>query len=306
MQINVTYGASVSGAPAGFTTAVDAAVAFFESTFDANITVNITFGWGEVGGEPLDPGALGESLTQYVRTPFVVSEQALFNADKSPATTDALVRLRMLRGRTTGWSDADIFELPYAQARILGQAPTVPGVADGYIGLDSTASYTFDPNNRAVAGKYDAIGVIEHEISEVLGRQAFDGQQPPGGLASHFTLLDLFRYSAPGVHTYEAGPSYFSLNGDQLLLPFNDPSNGGDAGDWSQAVSGDASDAFAETGIALQVSTVDLRVLELLGYHLSPNAPTPNGTPVTPLVFTQNLQLNAGQTLNFDGPLALV
>ena len=111
MQINVTYDASVSGAPVGYTAAVDAAVAFFENTFDADITVNITFGWGEVGGEPLDPGALGESLTQYVSTPYTVGTGALFNADKSPATTDALVRLRMQENRSTNWPDTIIFEL---------------------------------------------------------------------------------------------------------------------------------------------------------------------------------------------------
>jgi hypothetical protein len=43
---------------------------------------------------------------------------------------------------------------------------------DGFVGFDKTASWTFDPTNRAVPGKFDFVGVAEHEISEVLGRMA--------------------------------------------------------------------------------------------------------------------------------------
>jgi hypothetical protein len=52
VPINLTYDASVSGAPAGFTAAVDSAVAYYQANFDAPVTVNITIGWGSVGGGP--------------------------------------------------------------------------------------------------------------------------------------------------------------------------------------------------------------------------------------------------------------
>jgi hypothetical protein len=48
--IDLTYDASVSGAPARFIAAVDAAVACYQANFDAPI--NITIGWGSVGGGP--------------------------------------------------------------------------------------------------------------------------------------------------------------------------------------------------------------------------------------------------------------
>ena len=41
--------------------------------------------------------------------------------------------------------------------------------------MSSTSSFTFDPFHRAVAGDYDAIGTMEHEITEVLGRIAGSG-----------------------------------------------------------------------------------------------------------------------------------
>ncbi len=300
MQINITYAPSVADAPAGYQTAVQAAVKFFEDTFVAPITVNITFGWGEVGGQAMDPGSLAESLTTYVDTPAGVG--LLLNYDTSPGTVNALLSLP----QTTPAQNVNVLELPFAEARVLGRAPEIPDVADGYVGLDSSTPFTFDPNNRAVSGKFDAIGILEHEISEVLGRQSSDGLPPPEGGTPRYSFLDFFRLTAPGVHTYETGPGFFSLNGDQLLLPFNDPGNGGSAADWSQAVTGDAFGALAEPGVKEQVSAIDVRVLELLGYHVSAEAPTPNGVPISPLSVTQAFQLAAGQSLNFDGPFAIV
>jgi hypothetical protein len=53
MQINITWDASTASAPAGFQTAVNAAVQYLENTFSAPITINISVGWGEVGGTAL-------------------------------------------------------------------------------------------------------------------------------------------------------------------------------------------------------------------------------------------------------------
>lgn len=41
---------------------------------------------------------------------------------------------------------------------------------DGTYTFGGGLSYTYDPNNRAVAGKYDYIGVSMHEFSEIMGR----------------------------------------------------------------------------------------------------------------------------------------
>jgi len=65
---------------------------------------------------------------------------------------------------------------------------------DGFVGFDRTASWTFDPSNRAVPGKFDVVGVVEHEISGVLGRIA-----DLGAIGGTLDPLDLFRYSAPNT-----------------------------------------------------------------------------------------------------------
>ena len=165
-----------------------------------------------------------------------------------------------------------VMVITLAQARALGyfaQGGNPVDAIDGYVGLGSGANYSFDPNNRAVAGAYDAIGVLEHEISEVLGRSAGLGQPLSDGTHA-YSPLDLYRYTAPGQPSLTPGAGYISFDGGRTVSsPFNDPANGGDAGDWSTAVSGDAFDAFAQPGVALTLSSVDLREMEALGYSLS-------------------------------------
>src|SRR6202042_1924999 len=82
-----------------------------------------------------------------------------------------------------------------AEAAALG-LPTGGVEMAGAAGLNASDPFTFDPNNRAVAGDFDAVGALEHEISEVLGRIAGSGQI--AGDVAQYAPLDLFRYVAPG------------------------------------------------------------------------------------------------------------
>jgi hypothetical protein len=61
--INVTYDSSVASAPAGFTAVINSVVQYLESLFNDPVTININIGYGEVNGNPLNAGALGQSLT---------------------------------------------------------------------------------------------------------------------------------------------------------------------------------------------------------------------------------------------------
>ena len=269
MQINIIYDPSAANAPAGFQQAVQAAVQFFESAISSGITVNIVFGWGVVDGQPIDSGALGTSLTTLLDTP--VGKFSFLNEAISPGAVTAADTLPNQLLQSTSLNSGAQF-VPLAEARALGFSNefTIPaGAIDGYVGLDSTSAFTFDPNNRAVSGKYDAVGVLEHEISEVLGRITGLGQPFPDGTKPYMPL-DFFRYSAPGVPSLTPGDASISFDGGQhLSYPFNNSANGGDAGDWSQAVSGDSFEAFGAPGVEQSVSTVDLRVLEVLGYQMA-------------------------------------
>src|SRR6185312_14474662 len=92
LQIDVTYDSSVNNAPAGFKTAVQAAVQFFDTTFTNDITVNHDFGWGEIDGQKMDSGTVGASQAVY-DSPYTYQQvaSALAAADAgSPAVFQAV------------------------------------------------------------------------------------------------------------------------------------------------------------------------------------------------------------------------
>ena len=116
---------------------------------------------------------------------------------------------------------------------------------DGSVGFDKTATYTFDPNNRAVAGKVDFIGLAGHEITEVMGRFGI-GQAGTG--SGQYGALDLFRYTSPGVlDTLPANGAYFSINGGTTTINTFNGTGGGDLSDWNGPTP-DSYNAFITAG----------------------------------------------------------
>ncbi len=298
MEINITYDASVASAPAGFKTALQAAVQYFETTFATPITVNISVGWGEVAGEAMVPGSIGESSAASIGLSYDEYRNALW---ANATTAEALASVNALPASDP--TNGGTFVVSSAEAKALGLIDPLDAAIDGSIGLDASTSFTFDPNNRAIPGEVDAIGAIEHEISEVLGRASYLGYQPGDG-ESLYGPLDLFRYSSPGVLNASSANGSFSVTGQTLLLPFDNPLNGGDAGDWSQNVSMDSFDAFDDVGVLEAISATDLSVMDVLGYHPSispPATPIPNVAPSALVVTSQPVEIAQGQNVYFTG-----
>ena len=281
LKINISY-EQTSPLPTGLQTAVDTAVQFFESQFTNPMTINIEIGVGDLpalgsqASSTLPPGALGQSRSTGVVVDYSSLLSALYTAAFSPtgsadqiAAYNSLVgNPPSLQGGPSG-APAQIY-ISQAEANALGIG-NLANPLDGTIGISSTATFTYNPNNRTVPNAYDAIGVIEHEISEVMGRTAMLGTL---GKPGEYTPLDLFRYSSVGTRnlTAGAGNAYFSPDGTTMLTQFNNPSTagGGDAGDWAApAASGDAFVASASPGVANLVSPTDVRLLNVLGYTLA-------------------------------------
>ena len=107
--------------------------------------------------------------------------------------------------------------LATAQAKALGLAGASSSI-DGYAGFSDVYPFAYDPNNRAVSGEYDFIGVVEHEFTEDMGRIDLFGDNI-GGTPNSYSLLDLYHYTSPGVHTYTgATANYFSVDGGKTNL----------------------------------------------------------------------------------------
>src|SRR5690242_2292896 len=160
--INVSYDASVASAPAGFKTAVDAVVQWFESHFSDPITINIGVGYGEVGGQTMGAGSLGQSMYFLGSYNYSTVKNAL--AADATTTSDATALASLPSTNPTG---NGTFWLATAEAKALGLASG--STIDGYVGFSSGAN-TFDFNNAdgVTAGQFDFMGTAFHEISEVL------------------------------------------------------------------------------------------------------------------------------------------
>lgn len=259
VQINIVYDASVASAPAGFKTAVQAAVDYWDSVIATPITLTIAFGWGEVSGHALDPNALGESIAANSMFSFAQVTAALGAQSTSPDDATSIAAFP-----TSDPSSGAGFAVTSAEAKALGLFNGDPNATDGFVGLSSSAPFTFDPNDRGVAGDFDAVGVLEHEISEILGRVSNFGE--PGSRDSagpvppqreqrgDFGVLDRRPHTAQRVQRRLAGWRHGRLGA---------------------GAPGDSFDAFAQAGVPLTVSVTDLRVMDVLGYHVAPHfAPT--------------------------------
>ena len=263
MIIFVQFDSSTAGAPAGFFTAVNAAVEYWERAIIDPLQVTITFGYNQVDGQTIGGGALAESESLGISPNYASLKAALFSHATSANDLTSVSNLP-----STDPTGGAGFFVSLAEAEALGLFSTA-NTNVGFAGLSSAFPFTFDPLNRSVSGEYDAIGAMEHEISEVLGRIAGSGQMQGMPPVAQFSPLDLFRYVSAGNLATTPEAASFSIDGGaHLLLPFNDPTSGNDAGDWS--IGGDAF-GFGAQGSAGLVSLTDLIVMDVLGYKLAPD-----------------------------------
>ncbi|HEY1931520.1 MAG TPA: NF038122 family metalloprotease [Acetobacteraceae bacterium] len=258
------------------TSAISVAVSFYEAEIKNTMTVAIDFGWGEEDNGTLAPGAISQS-TPGTKNLTVTDETAVNYGSlvaameaHDPALDGELPATDPESGGT-GW-DVALSEAIALGIGTIGHNVTVIG----FIGLSNTAPFTFDPNNRAVPGEYDAIGALEHEISEVMGRVDLLGTTEGAGL---YSPMDLLRFDGAGTHDYASGKnSYISFDDGTTgattaalndSLPSNQGGNGGDPGDWASSVTADSYDAGASMGVADTVSAIDLQLLNALGYDVA-------------------------------------
>ena len=300
LVINITYDSSVADAPAGFEAVVASVVQFYESEFTNPITLNIDVGWGEIDGQTLASGALGESESFLKSFNYSQIRAALVGNAASSNQLSAVSSLP---------SSAPVngnFYLTLADATALGLYSSSTAL-DGYVGFSSSATYGYNDSSGVPAGDYDLYGVVAHEISEVMGRISLLAT------SNGYSDLDLFRYSAPGIRSFLGTTSaYFSANGGNTDLNYFNSNPSGDFGDWASSAGNDAYDAFGGPGVVNAVTAADLTVMNVLGYNLAttPAPPPSPGPTITAAVETPSTgDLNAGKTvtitLDFSTPVAI-
>ncbi len=269
MQIDATFDASVltSGVATEIENAVDYVVNLYDNLFTNPITINIDVGWGEVDGQTLGADDLGESETNTSDYSYSQVVSALTNTADASGDSAQLTAVSTLSSDSPPTSGT--FAIADAEAQALGLMSGTPSV-DGYVGFDADPSiWSFSPTATPAGDEYYFVGVAEHEISEVIGRFSDVG-------TGSYSVMDLFRYSAPGTRDLTAGSerhnstAYFSINGGETNLgTWNNVPRNGDLGDWNAPNGPTPNDAFnaaSSPGVINTLSANDLTLMNVLGY----------------------------------------
>jgi len=268
LTFHISFDSSVGSAPVSFDTEVRAAFQFYANTFDnPGVTLYYNVGYGEVqtgGGANTPVTGLGESETftgpseSYSKLRSTMSARAATGdaADKTALANDL---------PATNPTGGMVLNISMAQEKALGLASGSSGSftnPDGNIGFGTSLISGGVPQPGF-------LGVVEHEISEVMGRSSWlDG-------SGDYSLIDLYRYAAPGVRQLSdtGNPSYFSLDGGKTdIFNWNNPSNAfgdpGDLGDWlsTNIYTPDAFNDDSETSVSNPVTSRDITLMDVLGW----------------------------------------
>jgi hypothetical protein len=282
MNIEVTFDQNVNFLPSGFVSAVNYAVNYLDTLFTNPVTINLDVGYGEIAGTPLAPGDLGESYAPYVQESYsavvnALQQQGAPGSYSLPATAPLSGTLYMT--------------VPEAEALGL-----YSGVATCYVGFSSFAPFSYTPNVTPPAGEYYFVGLVEHEITEDMGRVSLINEQPYG-----YSPMDLFRYSAPGVRdltaSFHNSTAYFSLDGGNTNLgSWNNDVFNGDLGDWyGNNIPNNGNDAFndySNSGVLNAFSNSDLLLMEAIGWTT-----TPASANVQNVVLSENATIPASSLI---------
>jgi hypothetical protein len=188
-------------------------------------------------------------------------------------------------------------QLTTANAAALGLAlPRGPTEVDGTVAFNGAYAglFQFDRAGGIAAGRVDFIAVAEHEIGHLLGFQsgvdAIDTAYGCGGspdpncmedLAT-YTLLDLFRYSAPGLRDVQVGGApYLSVDGGlSAIADFSTGRLGGNGYQADHFAPGSATlmRPFIRRGDSYDASAADLAAMDAIGWDLAatPAVPEPD------------------------------
>ena len=270
LQFSLNWDSHTSGAPNGFRNAVVTAAANMASSFSNHAVINIQVGYGEINGSALSAGSAAESSS----TGNYFSYAAVTTALKSDAGNSTYQATADASLAATDPTKGGQFYVSSASQKALGLKSATTSGLDGYISLSS--ALPFEYNQTAAAGKYDAVGAMEHEISEVMGRSGSVGKAFGNNV---YTPLDLFRYTNTNNANPAAGTpvrsltqnatSYFSINGGVTNYGNYNASTGStDYADLNSTQLGDPF-GYSVAGMAEKLTGNDAVTMASIGWNLT-------------------------------------
>jgi len=246
--------ADAAAASAAFDYAAGQIMALYSDPVQINIILAAT----------TDPTVLGQNTNPLVGTftydqirTLLINDNTAHPSPDGTTSTAALPAVNPYACTT--------FLLARGLAKAIGNIPS-DATNDETFTFGTTHAYTYDPANRAVPGRFDFIGVALHEITEIMGRVARLNQT--GNCNRPY---DVFRFLGAGTQSliFTDSNVYFSVDGGTTNLKnFNANGNGGDLGDWASG-SNDSFNAFSDSGVQNDLTSVDVRVMDVIGWDLT-------------------------------------
>jgi VCBS repeat-containing protein len=250
MIINLSYDAAGLAAPQSFRDGMQAAANMLDAHIIDNITVNIAVSYGTFGGAALPnqntsegnigPGGNGVGISESYSNLL----NLLTTHETSAADTTSVNSLPSTLAMS--------FLIGTAQGKALGVTNATDATIDGLVGMGT-----------GFTGDALFAGAI-HEITHAMGRIAG-------------TSLDLFRFNEDNSlnrvfgGAIPATPAYFSIDGGTTKLA--DFGINSDPGDFlNGGVQG--ADPMNETVGGRGMTTVDMTIMDVLGFHVANAAPT--------------------------------
>ena len=199
-----------------------------------------------------------------------------------------------------------MLDINRANARALGFIGNGDTGQDASITFSNSFTWDFDPTNGITAGAFDFVGVATHEIGHALGFDSgvdiVDIVSGPNGPARNddlndaapgigsldpyrvFSVLDLYRYSAPGVRNLAyGGAPYMSIDGGVTPLSaapialFSTGSFNGDgrqASHWKDNLGIGIMDPTFASGELGVLTPLDIRAFDVIGWDPVPEPGT--------------------------------
>jgi hypothetical protein len=247
LTINLIFDAAAMAAPASFRAGIQQAAALLSAAISDKITLNFNIDYSGTGGG----AAAGPDGGQWVSYSTVRSD-LVNNASPGDATFNALPAGSTVQGQSyvAVWN---------AQLKLWGLLGANDTSTD-----DGSATFATDINPSLL------IGVALHELTHAMGRVPY-GPQPD--------IFDFFRFTSAGTRLFLNGgtapAAYFSLDGGYTKIA--DYGQSSDSSDFLNSGVQGSNDPFNEyyTGSTLQqLTAIDLKQLDALGFHLTSSTPT--------------------------------
>jgi phosphodiesterase/alkaline phosphatase D-like protein len=308
LVITPTFDSSITGNAnsAAIQSAINKAIAIFQSRFKDAITVSIRFRYAKTApnGTALTSGVSRSDFPIYfiawstfitaLKADAKTANDTTANASLPASALSTNIVVTSANGKAVGLGSLTPLGMCANGSVAIGC------LYDGIVTLNAGISYSF--TRPPSSSNYDAQRQVEHETDEVLGLGSFLNL---GG--SNLRPQDLFSWSSAGVRNRtSSGTRYFSINSGTTNIVNFSQTSGFDFGDWLGGTTCPQAKPFVQNAFVCPGQFSDVTAsspeginLDVIGYDLviPPAAPTAKpATNITTTSFTANWSSVSGAT----------